>query len=200
MRVVREVASVDLCGLVMFEDLMDYEGKELELRWSIQDYTYRATRVFQARHFGTKFISPLITLGTHSHVRVQAGFFILDMPNFDDTGIVARAARIRSTNPAASRTAVQRASDGERIIFIKHVPYLTGVNVMGTGKGDTSEQMDVTTAWDADQISIEFEIWSPDTLSKANKGYHRMTLTYFVVHSCAYPSQAGSANPDTQLN
>eukprot|EP01059_Diplonema_ambulator_P019164 TRINITY_DN31_c1_g1_i1.p1 TRINITY_DN31_c1_g1~~TRINITY_DN31_c1_g1_i1.p1 ORF type:complete len:1171 (+),score=268.90 TRINITY_DN31_c1_g1_i1:126-3638(+) len=195
-----ELDGPQLCTVAMFEDLMDFEGSALELRWSIQTYTFRTTRVFLARHFGTKFVSPLITLGSHSHVRVQAGFFIMDMPNHDDTGVVVRAAHTRAANPSADRTPQERVSDGERIVFMKHVPYTTGINIIGTGKGDASDQMDITTQWKSATISIEFEIWSPDIKSKANKGDHRMTLTYFVVHSCLYPSQAGTDSPDKNVN
>ncbi|KAJ9443611.1 hypothetical protein DIPPA_12236 [Diplonema papillatum] len=199
-KVLMDVPTINMCSIVMFEDIMDFEGEALELRWFIQDYTFKTTRVFKARHFGTKFFSPLITLGSHSHIRVQAGFFVSDMPNHADSGIVVRAAKKRTTDPTRDRTAAERADAGERIIFVKHIPYVTGLNVIGIGKGDTSDQMDVTTSWHSDQLTVEFEIWSPDIQQAANKGDHRMTLTYFVVHSCTYPSQAGRDSPDTNLN
>ena len=200
LQVVKDVPAVNFCGVAMFEDLQDFEGDALELRWSIQDYTFRSTRVMRPRHFGTKFISPLITMGSHSHVRVSAGFFIMDLPKTEDSGVICRAARARTIAPGRDRTEAERVSEGERVLFVKRVPYVTGVNVIGTGKGDTSDQMDVTTSWTSDTISVEFEIWSPDIEQTANRGNHRFTLTYFIVESCTYPSQAGTDSPDTELN
>jgi len=188
--------GMELSRIVLFEDLNDFDQSEVQLRWDIQTYTPRTSRVFSSRHFGVKFISPLITLGLHTHVRCQAGFFIIDMPNQQDSGIVVLAAKKRNRFPQRDRTEEERIDDGERVIFIKHIPYQTGVNVMGTGKGDNSDQMDVTTAWEANEISIEFMIWSPDTQSKVGQGEHRMTLTYFSVHSAYYPSQRGQENAD----
>eukprot|EP00755_Sulcionema_specki_P019219 Sspe_Gene.1202::Locus_405_Transcript_1_3_Confidence_0.714_Length_7052::g.1202::m.1202 len=124
----------------------------------------------------------------------------MDMPDHSDTGVISRAAKNRAANPAVERTAQERIDDSEMVIFIKHIPYQTGVNVIGTGRGDTSDQMDVTVLWPHPQISVEFEIWSPDISQAAGQGDHRMTLTYFVVNSCTYPSAAGTANPDTASN
>ena len=194
------VPAINFCSLAMFEDLMDFQGDALELRWSIQEYTFRTTRVMRPRHFGTKFTSPLISLGQHSHVHIQAGFFIMDMPNHDDSGVISRIAKVRSSNPSRRRTPDEQASEGERVIYIKRAPYITGENVIGTGKGDTSDQMDVTTAWESPQISVEFEIWSPDVQSAVGAGVHRLTLTYFTIDSCTYPSQSGSDSPDTEIN
>ena len=199
-KVVANIPSLNLCSLSMFEDLMDFQGDALELRWSIQDYTFRTTRVIRPRHFGTKFTSPLISLGQHSHVRIQAGFFIMDMPNHDDSGVISRIAKVRSQAPQRERTTAEMIADSERVVYIKRAPYVTGVNIIGTGKGDTSDQMDITTAWEYSQISVEFEIWSPDVKNSAGAGNHRLTLTYFTVESCSYPSQAGSDSPDTEIN
>ena len=198
-QLMKSVPKINFCAVASFEDLMDFEGDALELRWSIQDYTFRTSRVMRPRHFGTKFVSPLITLGDHSHVRIQAGFFIMDMPNFEDSGVMVKAAKIRTLTPGRDRTEDERISDGERVIFMKRAMYQTGVNVIGTGKGDTSDAMDLTTSWDSQQISIEFKIWSPD-LQTVGRGTHRFTLTYFLVESCTYPSQAGTDSPDTELN
>jgi hypothetical protein len=191
-----DMKGMELSRIVMFEDLNDFDQTEVQLRWDIQEYTPRTSRVFSSRHFGVKFVSPLITLGQHTHVRCQAGFFIIDMPNQQDSGIEVIAAKRRTQFPQRDRTDEERIDDGARIIFIKHIPYQTGVNVMGAGKGDNSDQMDVTTMWDAPEISIEFEIWSPDIQAKPDLGDHRLTLTYFSVHSAFYPSQRGKENPD----
>ena len=192
------VDSINLCSVVMFEDLLDFEGDSLEVRWSIQDYMYRTTRVMKPRHYGTKFISPLITLGHHTHVRIQTGFFVMDMPKHEDSGIISKIARTRSSFPSRDRTLDERESENERVIFIKRIPYVTGINIVGTGRGDTSDQMDVTTSWEHSTMTVEFEIWSPD-LQAPEKGEHRLTLTYFVVHSCTYPSQSGQSSAD-QVN
>jgi len=191
-----DMKGMELSRIVLFEDLNDFDRDEVQLRWDIQTYTPHTSRVFSSRHFGIKFVSPLITLGLHTHVRIQAGFFIIDMPNQADSGLIVKAAKRRTEFPQRDRTAEERIDDGERTIFIKHIPYQTGVNIMGAGKGDNSDQMDVTTMWDSPEISIEFEIWSPDVLQKAGQGDHRMTLTYFAVHSAYYPSQRGKENPD----
>jgi hypothetical protein len=185
-----------LSRIVLFEDLNDFDRDELLVRWSIQTYTPRSTRVFSARHFGTKFVSPQITLGMHSHVRVLAGFFVTDTPNFRDGGIICRGARFRSKFPDRERTPEERIDDQERVLFIKHIPYQTGINVMGTGFGDASEQMDITTQWDKPEISIEFEVWSPEVNLQPDKGNHRMTLTYFAVYAASYPSLRSSDSPD----
>ena len=199
-KIIRDVVAINFCSVAMFEDLQDFEGDTLEIRWSIQDYTFRTSRVMRPRHFGTKFISPLVTLGDHTHVHVQAGFFIMDMPNHDDSGVISRAARVRNSNPGRARTETERQDEGERVIFIKRVPYVTGVNVIGSGRGDTSDQMDITTSWNSNAISVEFEIWSPDITDSIAAGSHRFTLTYFVVESCTYPSQSGTDSPDSELN
>jgi hypothetical protein len=185
-----------LSRIVLFEDLNDFDRDELLVRWSIQTYTPRSTRVFSARHFGTKFVSPQITLGMHSHVRVLAGFFVTDTPNFRDGGIICRGARFRSKFPDRERTPEERIDDQERVLFIKHIPYQTGINVMGTGFGDASEQMDITTQWDKPEISLEFEVWSPEVNLQPDKGNHRMTLTYFAVYAASYPSLRSSDSPD----
>eukprot|EP01062_Namystynia_karyoxenos_P037580 TRINITY_DN27342_c0_g1_i3.p1 TRINITY_DN27342_c0_g1~~TRINITY_DN27342_c0_g1_i3.p1 ORF type:complete len:7452 (+),score=2231.22 TRINITY_DN27342_c0_g1_i3:1875-22358(+) len=191
-----ESSGPRLCRLVMFEDINDFNDTQLDLRWSIQDYAFHTTTVYQSRHFGTKFVSPQITLGRHSHVRIRAGFFVIDQPNSADSGIIVRIARTRSATPAVARSAAQRQVDAERVVFIKNVPYQTGVNVIATGKGDTSDQMDVTFRWPHEAASVEFEIWSPDTTQKATKGDHRLTLTFFSIESCSYPSLAGTSDPD----
>ena len=198
--VVRSVPAINFCAVAMFEDLQDFEGDTLEIRWMIQDYTFRSSRVMRPRHFGTKFVSPQITLGDHSHVRIQSGFFIMDMPRSEDSGVISRVARRRTSAPGRDRTETERQEDGERVIYLKRAPYVTGVNVIGSGKGDTSDQMDITTSWDSSTLSVEFEIWSPDIADNANRGNHRFTLTYFIVESCTYPSQSGTDNPDTELN
>jgi hypothetical protein len=191
-----DMQGLELLRIVMFEDLNDFNFDELQLRWSISDYVFRTSRVFSSRHFGVKFVSPQITLGEHTHVRCQAGFFVIDMPNHQDSGIMVRYADKKSLFPDRDRTPQERIDDHERIGFTKHIPYVTGINVMSTLKGDTSEQMDITVGWEYDDISFEFEIWSPDIREKADKGDHRFTLTYFAVHSANYPSSRGSASPD----
>eukprot|EP00666_Eupelagonemidae_sp_cell4sb_P004943 gene4943-2246_t len=192
-----DIPGLKLCRVAMFEDLNDFDQTELLLRWDVLEYTPLTSRVFSSRHFGIKFVSPLITLGKHTHVRVQTGFFVNDLPNHQDSGIIVRAAKARSLFPGRDRTAQERIDDGERIVFVKNIQYQTGVNVIGVGKGDTSETMDITTMWEAPEISLEYEVWSPDILEKVGKGDHRLTLTYFTVQACNYPSLRGTANPDS---
>jgi hypothetical protein len=191
-----ELDGLSLCRIVMFEDLNDFTEDELTVRWDILEYTALTSRVFSSRHFGIKFVSPLLTLGQHTHVRVQAGFFITDVPNHRDSGIIVRAAAARSQFPARDRTRLEQIDDHENIVFVKHIPYQTGVNLMGVGKGDTSDQMDITTMWHHPDVSVEFEVWSPDIKEKVGKGDNRLTLTYFTVHACNYPSMRGADNPD----
>eukprot|EP01065_Artemidia_motanka_P052486 TRINITY_DN9498_c3_g1_i1.p1 TRINITY_DN9498_c3_g1~~TRINITY_DN9498_c3_g1_i1.p1 ORF type:complete len:5055 (+),score=1261.52 TRINITY_DN9498_c3_g1_i1:931-15165(+) len=191
-----ETPGPQLCRLILFEDINDFNSTQLDLRWSIQDYTFHTTTAYLSRHFGTKFVSPLISLGAHTHVRLLAGFFVIDMPNSADSGIIVRAARVRTSNAAVQRTATQRQEDAERVIFVKNVPYQTGVNVIATGKGDNSEQMDVTIRWPYPSISVEFEVWSPEIREKTTKGDHRVTVTHFSAYACSYPSLSGTGDPD----
>eukprot|EP01061_Rhynchopus_euleeides_P011464 TRINITY_DN21031_c0_g1_i4.p1 TRINITY_DN21031_c0_g1~~TRINITY_DN21031_c0_g1_i4.p1 ORF type:complete len:6634 (+),score=1713.76 TRINITY_DN21031_c0_g1_i4:2802-19904(+) len=196
-QLVQDMDRIDLCRLVMFEDLVQYEGSVLERRWSIQDYVFLTTRVYSGRHYGTRFVSPEITLDTHTHIRVEAGVFVVDVPHHSDSGIIIRGSKT-GLDPTRQRTTAERALAGERVLFTKHIPYLTGVNIAGAGLGDTSESIDVIVPWEPVSLVLDFEIWSND-LDLGGRGDHRFTLTHLIVHSCSYPSQSGTESPDKDL-
>ena len=197
--VLQKVEEVNLCSLVMFEDLIDFDGEMLERRWSIQDYVYLSTRVFQSRHYGTRFISPEISLDSHTHIRVQAGVLLVDVPHHPDSGIIVRGSTKRPADPSRTRTTAERADAGERVLYTKHIAYATGVNVVGRGLGETSESMDLISRWDSKTLVVDMQIWSPDIRYNNDNGDHRFTITHFIVHSCYYPSQSGVQRTEDDL-
>ena len=197
-RAIAEMDRIDLCSLVMFEDLVQFEGDALERRWSIQDYVFMTTRVYQGRHYGTRFVSPMISLDTHTHVRVEAGVFLVDVPHHTDSGIIVRGST-SSPDPTRERTTTERASTSERVFFTKHVPYLTGVNVVGRGLGDTSLSIDVVVPWEPSTLVLDLQIWSNDIEFSSDGGDHRFTITHLIIHSCDYPQRAGTESPDKEI-
>ena len=198
-RIINNDESTNLCTISAFEDLSQFATDELLLRWRFVNYKFMSSAAVIYRHYGTRMESPLVSLASHSHVRIRAGFFVVDNPNQQSSGIEVRVANLSNPDVGTLRGAVDQASSAERTVFIKRVPYNTGINLVGTGTGDSSETMDINFDWPYDNIAVSFHIWSPDRL-KTNYGNHRLTISYLSIDTCSYPSASGSGSPDPDFN
>eukprot|EP01065_Artemidia_motanka_P009289 TRINITY_DN14742_c0_g1_i2.p1 TRINITY_DN14742_c0_g1~~TRINITY_DN14742_c0_g1_i2.p1 ORF type:complete len:5339 (+),score=1177.74 TRINITY_DN14742_c0_g1_i2:914-16018(+) len=177
----------------------DYSGQSVNIRENgLYDSGYRSP-VVPYKHFARKMESPPYNLGKHTHIRIAAGVLITDLPKDPNTGIIVRTAKYQTGRspcgwkPSGDGEDLRRSDDelqasGERLVYVKHAPFNTGVNIIGRGKGDSMEALDVTIQWDPDNVSVSFQIWSPSIYHRD----HRFTLTSFALYSCNYPDVSNS--------
>eukprot|EP00755_Sulcionema_specki_P019217 Sspe_Gene.1197::Locus_405_Transcript_1_3_Confidence_0.714_Length_7052::g.1197::m.1197 len=44
-----DLPRLQLCSIVMFEDVNEFDGAEIQVRWNVQGFTFKTTRVFAGR-------------------------------------------------------------------------------------------------------------------------------------------------------
>eukprot|EP01065_Artemidia_motanka_P021047 TRINITY_DN2508_c0_g2_i1.p1 TRINITY_DN2508_c0_g2~~TRINITY_DN2508_c0_g2_i1.p1 ORF type:complete len:4712 (+),score=1115.65 TRINITY_DN2508_c0_g2_i1:676-14136(+) len=193
----KQVDVPQLCGLASFEDLNDYNADELLQRWRTNLHSYEKSPSIPARHFATQLQSPLYELGRRTHVRLIIGLFIKDISDHLNSGVLVRCAREQKPGDiTVARTAAQALQAGEKVVYVARPPYLSGYNLIGLGRGETSHGVDVTFPWDHSELVVEVQVWSPDITSGVGSGSHRVAITTMEIRTCTYPSlQSGNNRP-----
>ena len=194
----RNLPKQDMCSPITIVYLNELDTAGLLTQWAFRDYTFHSTSAVPYYHFGTRLQTPLLRVPEGTHIRIRAGFLVSDLSKHFNSGLEVRIATTQLTGTLADRTEAEQDAASERVVFVKRVPYLTGVNVVGSGKGDTFEEMDVVVPWPHATMSLLFLVWSPDISDSSDKGSHRFTLTYMNVEACRYPVAAAYENPVTR--
>lgn len=182
--------AIDLCSVVGVENSLIHGEDELKARWQFQNYAFLTSQAVPWRHYGTTISLPTMTLPAHTHIRIQATLFIVDMPHSQDSGVIVRVAKNQFVG-TGERSLAQRIEDAERFVYSAHVPFSTGVSTIGLGKADNWVTIDLHVDWEHPTASFDFSIWSPDITQ--NTGNHRFTLTNFIASACTLPG--GQAAP-----
>ena len=77
------------CRRVVFEDLSQYgSSHELRTRWRWDNARTHRTRALQWQVYGSQVRSPVYDLGDHTHVKLELGTIMVDVPRSDDCGIL----------------------------------------------------------------------------------------------------------------
>ncbi|KAJ9441658.1 Leishmanolysin-like peptidase [Diplonema papillatum] len=157
------------CRAVGSEDLSLFENRDEVLsRWRIADYEYFASNVVKYKHFGTSLTGPKYELGEHSHLKVDVGIFIVDVPRSGgNCGIQVLASKDHS---AAIR----------QVIFTRACDYYTGLNVVGREKGDLVDYFTVTRYWPYDTVVFTVGSWAGN-----GRKAPRLTVTDLLVQRYA---------------
>jgi len=188
--------AIELCSVVGVENALQFSEDELKVRWAFQNYVFETSSAVPWRHYGTMISLPTMRLPAHTHLRIQATLFIVDMPNQDDSGVMVRLAKNQFTG-SGYRSDAQRLEDAERFIYQAHVPFSTGVSTIGLGKADNWVTIDLYVDWEYSTASIDFEIWSPDIAEVDKAGNHRFTVTTFIASACTFPGQQAAVARDS---
>ena len=79
------------CEVVAFEDLSQFSSEaEVRARWKFDNYHNFRSSGLRWQHFGSKLTSPQYNLGDHTHIKLDIGTLMVDVPKSDDCGIVVR--------------------------------------------------------------------------------------------------------------
>ena len=76
------------CEEVAFEDLSDLETAALIKRWKFSNFQKFNSRGLGWDSFGSSIRSPSYNLGAKTHVDLDIGFAVIDVPQSDDCGMV----------------------------------------------------------------------------------------------------------------
>eukprot|EP01062_Namystynia_karyoxenos_P017399 TRINITY_DN16398_c1_g1_i1.p1 TRINITY_DN16398_c1_g1~~TRINITY_DN16398_c1_g1_i1.p1 ORF type:complete len:3421 (+),score=748.10 TRINITY_DN16398_c1_g1_i1:92-10354(+) len=161
------------CRVVGAEDTGQFhDAEELKARWGFADYRYWESGALPFRHFGSTLSSPRYQLGDRTHVRLEVGVLLVDLPKgLGDCGVEVAAAEQRGT-PA-----------GEwQLLYTRPCKHFTGANLVGSELGDIADHFTVLRRWEKPTIALQIKLWAGIGLETP-----AFTVTDFVVHSCRYP-------------
>eukprot|EP00662_Eupelagonemidae_sp_cell21_P009633 gene9633-42549_t len=168
------------CRDVAFEDLSEFASEqEVKARWRFADYKRFTSRGLPWEHFGSSLQSPVYDLGDHTHVSVEVGTLMIDVPDADDCGVLIRLARDRSAE----------AAKASQIIYASGCEFFSGLNVVGEERGDKLGFFAVQRRWPHPTASVSVEVW----WGGAETGTFLFTILNFVLKSCTWPDAASGA-------
>ncbi|KAJ9445848.1 Leishmanolysin-like protein [Diplonema papillatum] len=163
------------CAVVAFEDLSEFDDeREVRARWGYENYRNFKSSGLRWQHFGSKLTSPRYNLGSHTHVKLEVGTLMVDVPKSDDCGVVI------------SLSSYAGASDYE-VIYAAGCEFFSGLNIIGEERGDRVGFFAVQRRWPAATAVISVEVW----WGGGNTGTFVFTIMNFQLQACTWPDIAG---------
>eukprot|EP01064_Diplonema_japonicum_P013666 TRINITY_DN21201_c0_g1_i1.p2 TRINITY_DN21201_c0_g1~~TRINITY_DN21201_c0_g1_i1.p2 ORF type:complete len:443 (+),score=125.81 TRINITY_DN21201_c0_g1_i1:1440-2768(+) len=159
------------CTEIAFEDLSQYDSEEeVRSRWKYDNYKRFTSTALRWKHFGSKLTSPQYNLGHHTHIKLDIGTLMVDVPLSDDCGLVIAVASAAG-------------ADDKEIIYSAGCEYFSGLNIIGEERGDKLGFFSVQRRWAPSTAVISVEVW----WGKANTGSFVFTILNFAFQTCTWP-------------
>eukprot|EP00755_Sulcionema_specki_P012794 Sspe_Gene.8554::Locus_2897_Transcript_1_1_Confidence_1.000_Length_10047::g.8554::m.8554 len=159
------------CSDIAFEDLSQFANEaELIARWKFENYRRFESSGLRWKHFGSKLTSPKYNLGDHTHIRLDVGTLMVDVPDSTNCGVVIGVARDRT------------GADYE-VIYAAGCEFFSGLNIIGEERGDKIGFFSVQRRWPHSTASISVEVWWGDQPT----GTYVFTILNFALQACSWP-------------